>query len=331
MAQYDRKTEVMRQYLLGALSEAEQEALEAKYLSDDNAFEEMVRVEHQLVDSYVQDRLAPEERTRFEQHYMAHPDRRERVQFAAVLQKKIRLTHHTEAATTQQPESDSLWQKMLAFLRGDNLGLIGAFAVAMLVLAVGMGYYIRYLRPGQEIDPNIAKVSPPPVLVMPSPVLPSVPPDMSPSPNASPAKGNGNKKPSELPPPSLPPIQSQTPVMTQPSLRADSAFLLLTPGASVQNAAQIKLAGGIRQVRLQLNLERLSYATYRAAVRTLEGQVIWEQQNLQSRPTNGGSAFIILLPVSRFTTGTYQVSLSGVSDNGAVTEITNSFFKVAKP
>ena len=90
MAQPDRQTEVMRQYLLGALSEAEQAALEARYLGDDDAFEEMVRVEHQLVDSYVQGRLPPSERTQFEQHYLAHPDRRERVQFASALQKKSR-------------------------------------------------------------------------------------------------------------------------------------------------------------------------------------------------------------------------------------------------
>lgn len=327
MEQDNRQINMMRQYFLGALSEAEQEALEAQYLTNDDAFEDMVRVEHQLVDSYVQGRLTPDERACFEQYYMAHPDRRERVQFAAALQKKIQHERNAIAEGTHSSEPDSMWQKVLAFLRGEHLGLVGAFVAAMVLLAIGLSYYFR---PRQGIDPNIAQASPQPTLVTPSPVPPSVSPGSSPSPKGFPIKGTGTKKPSESPTPSLPQDQSHTPVIAQPSPLETIATLSLTLGISAQESPKLELAQRIKQVRLQLNLDRQTYDGYQATVRGLDGKEILTRQAAQLRPINNGVSLTFLLPASLFTTGTYSLLLSGVNDKGVVSEVTTAFFKIEK-
>lgn len=323
-----RQLETMRRYLLGELSEAEQEMLESQYLNDDEAFEEMVRIENQLVDSYVQDRLAPVERARFEQHYLAHPERRERVKFAQALQQKIQSTRRAEAGINRQTDSASLWQKIAAFLRGENLGLVAGFAAALLLLTVGITYYFRF---GQDVDPNIARVSPPPASLTPSPIIPSTTPGTSETPKSSPTKSDPGQKPTELPTPILPTDQAHAPPdIAQVSPPSATAFLLLTANTSSANAPTLTLPVGASQARLQLNLSPQNYATYQANVRADNGEEIWSQPNLPPRPTNDGVSFILMIPASRLTTGTYQLSLSGITDKGEATEITKSFFKIEK-
>src|SRR5215472_16128904 len=72
-------------YLLGEMSESEKTALEQQYFNDPGLFNRLVGVEHELLDNYARDRLAPEIRTRFESHYQSHPERRERLRFAQSL------------------------------------------------------------------------------------------------------------------------------------------------------------------------------------------------------------------------------------------------------
>jgi anti-sigma factor RsiW len=79
----------MTRYLLGELSESEQSALEARYFADPQVFNEILETESELVDGYVRGQLANEVRERFERSYMAHPERSERVKFAAALAARL--------------------------------------------------------------------------------------------------------------------------------------------------------------------------------------------------------------------------------------------------
>src|SRR6266511_3274503 len=82
-------THTMTRYLLGALSEAEQTALEEEYFGDPRVVDEVAKVESALVDDYVRGRLAPEARRRFEQVYLSDPRRRDRVKFAEALATRL--------------------------------------------------------------------------------------------------------------------------------------------------------------------------------------------------------------------------------------------------
>jgi len=73
------------QYLLGAAAAEEQIAMEERYLSDQDFFEQVVAVEKELLDDYARDRLSPGERELFERLYLAHPKRRARAMTASAL------------------------------------------------------------------------------------------------------------------------------------------------------------------------------------------------------------------------------------------------------
>lgn len=76
-------------YLLGALPAERLEEIEQRILSDDDFHQEVEIAEEELLDDYVQGRLAAQERPLFENHFLASPLRQQRLKFALALQKKL--------------------------------------------------------------------------------------------------------------------------------------------------------------------------------------------------------------------------------------------------
>jgi anti-sigma factor RsiW len=76
-------------YLLGTLPAERLEELEQRILSDDDFHQEVEIAEEELLDDYVQGKLAVQERPLFEKHFLASPLRQQRLKFAFALQKKL--------------------------------------------------------------------------------------------------------------------------------------------------------------------------------------------------------------------------------------------------
>ncbi|HEY2615158.1 MAG TPA: hypothetical protein VGI42_05575 [Chthoniobacterales bacterium] len=74
------------QYLLGSLSVAEMEKLDALSFTDSQFAGELTAAEHDLVDAYVHGELTDDTLKQFESHYLASPLRREKVEFARTFQ-----------------------------------------------------------------------------------------------------------------------------------------------------------------------------------------------------------------------------------------------------
>jgi len=70
----------LRRYLLGTSSDEERHALEDGYFESAAALEKMEDAEDVLVESYLDGSLTADERAAFEQHYLASPLRRRRVE-----------------------------------------------------------------------------------------------------------------------------------------------------------------------------------------------------------------------------------------------------------
>ena len=68
--------------MLGLSSPAEREHIESEYFEDDDAFQEMLTAEDDLIDAYARGELAGEERRRFEKGFVSSFGGRDRVQFA---------------------------------------------------------------------------------------------------------------------------------------------------------------------------------------------------------------------------------------------------------
>jgi hypothetical protein len=69
-------------YLLGLSFPAEREEIESEFFADDDAFQEMLTTEEDLIDAYARDELSGEEQRRFEKIFVNSLRGRNRVQFA---------------------------------------------------------------------------------------------------------------------------------------------------------------------------------------------------------------------------------------------------------
>lgn len=83
-------------YLLGLSSSAEREHIESKYFEDDDAFQEMLTAEDDLIDAYARSELAGEERRRFEKRFVSSLRGRDRVQFARAFAGAVSDTRSVE-------------------------------------------------------------------------------------------------------------------------------------------------------------------------------------------------------------------------------------------
>ena len=76
------KDEIIKQYLLNTLSEADREQFEVQYFEDDDLYQRLQVIEEDLITDYVYGRLTASERRLFDEHYSATPERRQRVAMA---------------------------------------------------------------------------------------------------------------------------------------------------------------------------------------------------------------------------------------------------------
>jgi len=93
-----RDDRLLRQYLLGALSDEETERLDEQSVVDDDFADRLRIAEDDLIDAYVSDTLNADCRQRFESHYLASPRRRAKVAFAARLLKAVDAAARAQSA-----------------------------------------------------------------------------------------------------------------------------------------------------------------------------------------------------------------------------------------
>lgn len=71
-------------YLMGELSEPEQEQMEVRYFTDDDLFQRLLALEDDLINRYARGVMSDGERKRCERYFMKSPARRERVGLVSV-------------------------------------------------------------------------------------------------------------------------------------------------------------------------------------------------------------------------------------------------------
>src|SRR5215213_2806842 len=89
------KTKRVR-YLLGLSSPAEREHIELEYFENEDAFQEMLTAEDDLIDAYARGELAGDERRRFEKSFVGSLRGRHRVQFARAFADAMSATRPVE-------------------------------------------------------------------------------------------------------------------------------------------------------------------------------------------------------------------------------------------
>lgn len=308
--------QTIRRYLLGELSESEQSALEEKYFTDPQIFNEVLQAESELVDSYVRGQLANNVRERFEQSYMAHPARNERVKFAAAL--TTRLDQKKEPVTREQLTlAVSWWQRLLALLGGQRPTL--RFAVALAILLIMLGGVWVFVESRRRQQSELARTQAERVAQE----------ERERSRPAQPSPDEAKR--AESTPPKIP---QPTPTPTVDSAPRSVTLALIVGGVrggdNNPRIPTLVIPPDTTQARLLLNLKESNYPSYRASLQTITGVEIFNQTNIKPGSKKTGASFVFTVPAHKLASGDYVLTLRGVNPDGEVDDLSKSLFRVEK-
>lgn len=316
-----RNHELIAQYLLGELSEQDKVQLEEQYFGDDDFFEQLLVVEGELIDAYARDELYGRERERFEAHFLASPRQRQRVEIARAL-----VDYATESSAPLSPAPESRkpaawWRSLLDTLGVNNHPIILPLAgAALLILASGSLLIVQTVRlrnQGERIKRERVE------LLEREQELQQQLDEQGQHNDQLAAELQRERSQREL-------LEQE---LAKPHRSSLSTITFILTPELVRGASEPKrlvIPQGAELVRMQLDLERGDYKSYRAVLETVEGNRIWSSGSLKARPNNSGKIFTLGLPASLFTKRGYILRLSGVIADGRLESVGEYYFNVVK-
>jgi len=146
----------IREYLLGRLSDDEEEKVEARLMVDDELFEELEISRGELLEEYCAGELSQTDRKSFEAGYLASPEGRKRHTFSRALE---RLPERPPAPVPARPRI-SFFDRIRAYFNWQRL----AFAAGSAALVVTLATALLLRRPpvfvSFDLTSNVANRAP---------------------------------------------------------------------------------------------------------------------------------------------------------------------------
>jgi hypothetical protein len=312
--------EPLRRYLLGETADEERSVIEQRLLTDQDYFNELLKIEEELIDEYTRGGLKGAEREKFELLFAHDPERREGIEFAKA------FNQYLSAQNIQtQPGSDraQAWYGSMPALSPQWRAVLGAAACVILLLAAGLVLLFRETRVQraqweqrerefiQQSEQQQARYS-----------------------EFSKQFGLQQEELAQL-------RQELAKVLSPrgwPSPESGTVALLLAPGLSravnqTSTANQTSIANLLSTTqRLRLNLEigEGNYKSYWAEIQTVEGDVVSSQEGLKAHRTTRNKVVVIVLPTALLSRSDYLVMLSGTTATGASEKIGSYYFKILR-
>lgn len=142
-------------YLLGEMSEPEQEAFERSCLDDDQLFEQLLAAEAELTDDYVRGALVGRRREAFEQRLVNSPERAEETRLARLIAQTGGPVRKKVPAQTMIPRQ---WPALAWFTRGHTFSRIAFASAAVILIAIGLLVWKKnvFHQPEQAQEPAVA-------------------------------------------------------------------------------------------------------------------------------------------------------------------------------
>ena len=139
--------QLLRSYLLGALTQERARHLEERLLREDEFVEQVLLIEDELIEGYTLNELDPGDRERFEKHFLTTPKRRRKLMMveglrarASVVPAGVSIEGRGEEASAVKEDAEgrtatqSPWWSTLFAPRWR----IAAFAILLLMIGVGL-------------------------------------------------------------------------------------------------------------------------------------------------------------------------------------------------
>jgi hypothetical protein len=147
----------IREYLLGRLSDEEEEKIEERLMVDDEFFEELEISKGEILDEYSAGELSQTDRKSFEEGYLASPEGRKRFTFSVALD---RLGQRKPAPAPAPMPRVAFFDRMRAFFNWQRL----AFAAGSAALVLTVATTLIFRRPpvfiSVDLTSNVANRSP---------------------------------------------------------------------------------------------------------------------------------------------------------------------------
>jgi hypothetical protein len=279
----DYSSSELIQYLLRELPEDQVEEIEQRYFTNEDSFEELRRIEAELIDSYVAGDLESAQKKKFEQLYLSLPESRNRVQFAEALLLKA----------SELPKTATSFS---VFKKWNTVQILAAVLAIFAIAGVWMIWELVHLRSenraAQEKVRQIQKTS-------------DELQKQSAAKIAQLTKELDSARMGEdIQPPE--PIQGAKP---QPTFLA----VLMLPGVARGSSGMqtISVDKGLNFVRFELKLDRDPFPAYRVSLQTADGQELWNLGLLKPMMTPSGKTVKFDLPAGRLEQRDYVLLLQG--------------------
>lgn len=284
----------LKSYFLGELAVEDAERLEEDCAADAELTEQAQIVETELADEYLRGVLSVDERRAFEENYLTTEARRERLRSAEMLWK-IANEHQTTTETVP-----TFWQSISANYR---ILAFGGLAAAIILGAFGL-FWLNSNKNREiagQVNTNQTVNSNAPNQTVETP------------PNVNAVSGNLNinsinsQKPNinAAPKPPATPEIKPTPQPLEPPAPILATFVLFPGTLRSEGEQSIKIAPNTDKINLRLTLPKdaAKYQTYRATLKTADGETVFTAPNLKS--------LNLFLPARKLENQTYLVLLEG--------------------
>jgi hypothetical protein len=292
--------DILRSFLLGRLSAAEQKKFEEQLMTDDGLHERLRQAELQLADDFAGNRIDQFDRERFAKTFVLTDERRRMLAVSHALHQ--RFSPSQDAGPTLALHTS--WRAML-----NRPVLRFAFGVIILALLIGAAWLVT--KEPTLVRRFLPRRAPSKPITIPTPQEANHPSSVAPPVHRDDAASpDGHES-------SLPDQTTDTRVVTT---------LALSPGAQTGSgeAPTITLPGeAAGLVRLELSVEQNAPGEFQAEVLT-NGNVVFAGNSLK---IGGDLKVEVDVPVQTLNAGYYEVRLSRVAD-GSKQAVANYYFRV---
>lgn len=310
---------LLSRYLLDDCSEEEKASVEAQFFASDETFERLCQLEEDMIARHARQELTGVQAAQFERAY-GKPPRRDRVLLNVALGRLAAEPGALPAADTMveraRPRVDRLSERSGRARFADlPAGVRFGLVAAGIVLAAALGFQMQRMtqmratleserRQTESLRQQIAAAEQ----------------------RASESERQAAALGDEV-------NRARGASAGSAEARPLVAAFLLSPGLTrgVRQPARVRVPETVDTVRLQLDLEDLSYRTFRAELRTAAGDIAWGQDALQPRATPSGRAVSVDVPAALVAAGEYELILHGFVEGGAFEDAGHYYFEVMRP
>jgi anti-sigma factor RsiW len=325
MERINSQEDLIKRYLLGELSEAEQTALEDEYFIDPSKYDRFCKAEDELLDAAARGSLSEADRERFERSYLTNPQRRRHVMFAKVLTQFVDENRAARRAGPQtaggerieRPDRGLSWLSHLVRL-SRSLRLALSAAAALLIVLGGTWVVIETFRLRARLAEALRE-------------------------------GEAQRRQAQSQSQQIADLEAQYRQLAeererlQVQLQAEKEKVSPTPAPVIfalslrafrdpggQEPRALIIPRGAEEARLRINMTEHAFPGYQVILLTTDGREVFAIKGINPQATRNGYVLIVNVPARNLASGDNIIALSGISGAGEVETLGKAIIKVRR-